>query len=141
MHLVQRIYGTLIAAASDPWHARDLVHRAEATVGDQDWCSFCAVMLAVPSAIACADVGDLDAARRHLDIGARSTQLWEGTSWEAAIDEASAHLAAAEGDLDRARALLDRARGIFGAIGHPLDARRCAAYAERLSALATASSA
>jgi len=68
MHLLQRVYGTMIGAAPDPVSARAVVDRAEATLGDNDRCSFCAVMLAVPSSIACADVGDTDEARRHLAV-------------------------------------------------------------------------
>lgn len=134
-HLVQRIFGTLIAAADDPGQARDLVHRAEAAIGGSDSCIFCAVMLAVPSAIACADAGDLDGSRGYLEVGERSAQLWEGTAWQAALDEAAAHLALAEDDPVEARRLLDRAHAVFTATGQPLDAARCSAYADRLSSL------
>ncbi len=64
MHLIQRVYGTMIIAAPDAEAARAMVDQAEATLGETDECSFCVVMLAVPAAIACADVGDLDLARR-----------------------------------------------------------------------------
>ena len=60
MHLLHRVYGSMIAAAPDPVAARAVVDRAEATMGEIDHCIFCSVMLEVPSAIACADVGDLD---------------------------------------------------------------------------------
>ncbi|MGZ4616511.1 MAG: ATP-binding protein, partial [Actinomycetes bacterium] len=133
MHLVQRIYGTLIASADDPTDARDLVHRAEATIAEKDFCSFCSVMLAVPAATACADAGDLPAARRHLTAAQRSVRLWEGTAWQAGLDESRAHLAAAEEDLAAARRLVEQARGDFTAIGQPIDAARCAAYADRLA--------
>ena len=66
MHLLQRIYGTMIAAAPDRGRRARVVDQAEATLGETDHCLFCDVMLAVPAAIACADVGDLDDARRHL---------------------------------------------------------------------------
>ena len=36
MHLLQRIYGTMIAAAPDPWAARAAVDKAEATMGETD---------------------------------------------------------------------------------------------------------
>ena len=39
MHLMQRIYGTMIAAAPDPLAARAVVDQAEATLGETDRCS------------------------------------------------------------------------------------------------------
>ena len=69
MHLLQRIFGTLIVSAPDPASARAMVDRAEATLGEPDQCWFCTVMLAVPAATACARVGDLDDAHRFLDVG------------------------------------------------------------------------
>ena len=54
MHLLQRIYGTMILAAPNAAAARAVVDQAEATLGESDRCAFCVVMLAVPAAIACA---------------------------------------------------------------------------------------
>jgi DNA-binding SARP family transcriptional activator/tetratricopeptide (TPR) repeat protein len=135
MHLLHRIYGSMIAAAPDPVTARAVVDRAEATMGEIDHCIFCSVMLDVPSAIACADVGDLESARRHLDAAAGSAALWEGSAWQAAVLEARAHVAQAEGDPVQARELRGRAAGLFRAAGQPLDAARC--EAERALADAT----
>ena len=44
-HLLQRIYGTMIEAAADPLVARAIVDRAESTLGLEDRCRFCSVML------------------------------------------------------------------------------------------------
>jgi hypothetical protein len=82
--------------------ARAVVDRATATLGQEDNCTFCNVMLAVPAAVACADAGDLEHARRHLASAERSGVLWKGTAWQAAIAEANAHLHRAEATL-RAR--------------------------------------
>ena len=98
MHLLQRIYGTMILAAPDAQSARALVDQAEATLGETDACSFCVVMLAVPAAIACAEVGDLDAARHYAQVAEGSAQRWPGTAWAAAAQEARAPIARAEGD-------------------------------------------
>jgi tetratricopeptide (TPR) repeat protein len=125
LHLVQRIFGTMILAAPDPPAARTVVDQARDAMGTEDACSFCVIMFAVPAMIACADVGDLDDAHRYLAIAERSSELWEGTSWQAAILEARAHLARAVQDPDREAKLLDRAAVLFEQAGQPLDAARC----------------
>ena len=68
-HLLQRIFGTMILAARDPLEARAIVDRAESTLGWDDACLFCSIMLSVPASIACARAGDLAHARRHLERG------------------------------------------------------------------------
>ncbi len=133
MHLLQRIYGTMIAAAPDPNRARAVVDRAESTMGVNDACPFCSVMLAVPAAIACARSGDLARARHHLAIAEKSAKLWEGTAWEAALTEARAHLAAANRD-GRAANLFDESADQFARAGHPLDTARCRQHALTTSA-------
>jgi DNA-binding SARP family transcriptional activator/tetratricopeptide (TPR) repeat protein len=125
MHLLQRIFGTMIIAAPDPIAARATVDRAESTLGTDDSCAFCSVMLAVPAAIACTEVGDVEHARRHLAVAERSAELWDGTSWAAATLEARAHLARAESDAARADELLGQAAELFARAGQPLDAQRC----------------
>jgi DNA-binding SARP family transcriptional activator/tetratricopeptide (TPR) repeat protein len=127
LHLLQRIQGTTIVAADTPEQAYAAAGRAEATAGAEDRCSFCQVMIAVPSAIACADVGDLESARRHIAIAERSAALWRGTAWQAALLEARAHLASAQGGDDDARDLLREAAECFDAAGQPPDAARCRA--------------
>jgi tetratricopeptide (TPR) repeat protein len=125
LHLLQRIFGTMIAAAPDPASARAVVDRAEATLGTEDACPFCDITLAVPAAIACAATGDLTNAQRHVETAERSAKLWEGTAWEAATAEAKAHVAAASGDGDEARRLFSTATERFTTAGQPLDAERC----------------
>lgn len=124
-HLLQRIYGSMIAAAEDPVAARAVVDRAEATLGEPDHCPFCAVMLAVPASIACADVGDIEGARRHLEVGEESAQRWEGSAWDGAVLEARAHLARAEGREGDLVVLAARAAAQFEAAGQARDAARC----------------
>ena len=131
-HLLQRVYGTMIAAAADPVSARAVVDQAEATLGETDWCFTCAVMLAVPSAIACADVGDLTTARRHLSVAEASVaRRWEGSAWEAALLEARAHLARAEGREEDVPALVAGSARLFSEVGHAHDALRSAAFGAR----------
>ncbi len=128
-HLLQRIYGTMITAADTAAAARAVVDMAEATLGETDRCFLCAVMLAVPASIACAEVGDLDAARAYLATAAASAARWDGTSWTAAVEEAKAHLAMAEGQPAEAVACFTAADRLFAAAGHRRAAARCAAAA------------
>ena len=48
LHLLQRVYGTMIRAAPDVDSARAVVDQATAALGQEDSCTFCNVMLAVP---------------------------------------------------------------------------------------------
>ncbi len=127
-HLVQRIYGTMITAATDPAAAAAVVDRAEAALGVDDYCPFCSVMMDVPAARARADAGAIDDARRYLRSAERSAGLWEGTSWEASLMEVRAHLAAAEGDPARAEGFRRAAVELFEASGQPLDVQRCSRW-------------
>jgi tetratricopeptide (TPR) repeat protein len=126
-HLIQRIYGTWIRAAADPEAARAVVDQADATLSDADECQFCQVMYLLPSAIACADVGDLDDARRRLLAGEQCAARWPGTAWQAAVLEARSHVARAEAAEAEADRLLAEAAAVFEAAGQPLDAARCRA--------------
>ena len=135
MHLLQRIFGTLIVSAPDPESARIMVERAESTLGEPDQCWFCAVMFAVPAATACARVGDIEDAHRHLAAAARSVSHWGESSWQAAVLEAEATVALADGDAEAYARLSRRAADAYSAVGHEADAARC-----RAAALATSAS-
>jgi hypothetical protein len=124
-HLMQRIYGTLIVAAPDATHARALVDRAESSLGWDEMCPFCSIMLAVPASIACARTGDLEHAARHLAVAQRSAMLWQGTAWEAGLAEAQAIVAEARGDSESAHALMRLAIERVAQAGQPLDTDRC----------------
>jgi DNA-binding SARP family transcriptional activator/tetratricopeptide (TPR) repeat protein len=125
LHLIQRIYGTMIVAAPTVEDARAMVDRAEATITDEDRCAVCDVMFAVPATIACADAGDLDAARHYLGVAEESARRFDRAAWIAAVAEARAHVAAAQGDVDQAARLLADAARMFAAAEHHRDAERC----------------
>jgi DNA-binding SARP family transcriptional activator/tetratricopeptide (TPR) repeat protein len=133
-HLMHRIYGTMIHAAPSPEVARSIVDQGQATLGDRDACSFCVVMFAVPAAIACAQVVDLEPAREFIRIAEVSTETWPGTAWTAALQEARGHLAVAEDDVEKAAALLAEGVAGFEAAGQPRDAARCRRTREALVA-------
>ncbi len=124
-HLVQRTYGTLIAAAPDLATALVVVQEAERALDEDARCEYCDVMLAVPSAATYAEAGHLDEARTHLDRARHSAARWHGTAWQGAVAEAEAVLARAEGRADDGEALLERAARLFDEAGQPLDAARC----------------
>jgi ATP/maltotriose-dependent transcriptional regulator MalT len=115
----------MIRTAPDADAARAVVDVAVQSTAPDDDCTFCAVMFAVPAAIACADVGDLADARRHLQRAEHSTAQWSGTAWQAATLEARAHLTLAEGDAAAAATDLAAAAELFRQSGQPLDAARC----------------
>lgn len=125
LHLVQRVYGTLIYSAPDPVEARAVVDRAEATMGVDDECLFCKIMFLVPAGHACAAVGDLDRARDYLTQALTVAARWDGSVWQAMNLELEAHLEQAEGRDERARTLLARAAELFLAAGQVTDAERC----------------
>ena len=126
MHLLQRIFGTMILAAPDPLEARAIVDRAESTLGWDDACLFCSIMLAVPAAIACARVGDLDQ-RPSPPRAAPSSRHCCGRARRGrpALAEAQAAVAAAEGRPDAARARLRRRPSSSSGPGNPSTPRRC----------------
>jgi tetratricopeptide (TPR) repeat protein len=124
-HLLQRIYGTLISAAPSADAARLVVDEALERLDEPFACMFCQVMIAVPAAIACVEVGRLDEARSWLAQATRSAATWQGTAWQGAVTEARAHLARAEKDEGGAARLLAHAAELFGIAGQPLDRQRC----------------
>jgi DNA-binding SARP family transcriptional activator/tetratricopeptide (TPR) repeat protein len=134
LHLMQRIYGTMITAAPDASAARAVVDQAEASLGVNDSCALCDVMLEVPAAIACADVGDIGEARRHLARAEEVAGRWSGTAWQAGVARARAHLARAEGALDEASRLSAEAAQLYELAGQVADAARCRSEASEVAA-------
>lgn len=128
--LLPRVYGTQVVAAPDPAQAHAAVDEAVAALGPDDACFLCSVTFDAPATRACADAGDLEAARRHLAAAELSARRWNTLAWDAAVIEARAHVARAEGDAPAAADLWARAAEAFTRAGQPLDASRCRANAD-----------
>lgn len=124
-HLLQRIYGTLIAAAPDTQSAMAVLGEALGVMDAGTSCLSCQIMVAVPASIACAEAGRLDDAAAFLAQAELSSMMWQGTAWQGAISEARAHLERARGHPDAANTLLQQAAQLFETAGHPLDVERC----------------
>jgi DNA-binding SARP family transcriptional activator/tetratricopeptide (TPR) repeat protein len=134
-HLLDRIYGTRIAAASDPASALAALEEAEAAVrGPVETCPGCRITLAVPAAIAAARAGDLErAAKWEQAAEFLATVVMRLPAWYAALDEVKGHRAQASADTIAARDHFRTAAAGFGASGQPLDEARCGALAASLA--------
>jgi DNA-binding SARP family transcriptional activator/tetratricopeptide (TPR) repeat protein len=132
-HLLDRIYGTRIAAASPPASSLAVVEEAESAVrGPAETCPGCRITLVVPAAIAAARAGDVDRAARYgqaAETLARVVMRLPG--WDAAVEEVRGHLARAKGDGVVVAAHFRAAAGGFRKSGQPLDEARCTALAAR----------
>ena len=131
-HLLDRIYGTRIAAAP-PALSLAVVEEAESAVrGPAETCPGCRITLLVPAAIAAARAGDTGRAARYGQAAenlARAVMRLPG--WDAAVEEVKAHRARAEGNRIAAATHFRAAARRFRRSGQPLDAARCAALASR----------
>ena len=129
-HLLDRIYGTRIAAAAaDPDAALAALDDAEDSVrGPLETCPGCRITLAVPGAIAAARVGDLDRAAAY---GTAAEWLADVVmrlpAWDAALHEVRGHRARAAGE--PAGAHFAAAAAGFRGAGQPLDEKRCTTLA------------
>jgi DNA-binding SARP family transcriptional activator/tetratricopeptide (TPR) repeat protein len=136
-HLLDRIHGTAVRAAPDPGSALAAVDEAASAVrGPLETCPPCSVNLTVPAAIACAEAGDLARATAYLTHSEHVVAaFYPQGGWQAALEEARAHVALAGGEVERAGLLLTAAADAFGQLGQRLDADRCR---QRFEALAPA---
>lgn len=133
-HLLDRIYGTRIAAAPDPGSALAALEDADAAVhGPLETCPGCRITLAVPAAIAAARAGDLERADQWGQAAEYlATVVMRLPAWYAALDEVKGHRAQAGGDAVAAFDHFQTAAAGFGASGQPLDEARCASLAASL---------
>ena len=134
-HLLDRIYGTRVAAAPDPATALATLEEAEAAVrGPVETCPGCRITLAVPAAIAAARAGDPErVAQWEQAAEFLATVVMRLPAWYAALDEVRGHRAQARGDAVAASDHFRTAAAGFGASGQPLDEARCSALAASLA--------
>lgn len=130
-HLLDRIYGTRIAMSPDPKAALGMLEEADSAVrGPLETCPGCRITFAIPATIAAARAGAMDLAGSHLRLSEYLAHVvMKLPAWDAALEEARAHVASAEGHRDAARRGFALAAQGFTQAGQPLDARRCQALA------------
>jgi DNA-binding SARP family transcriptional activator len=130
-HLLDRIYGTRVALASDPQAAlAALEDAAEAVRGPLETCPGCRITFAVPAAIAAARARRPELAERYArDVDYLANVVMRLPAWHAALEEVHGHIAAAKGDRPGATLRFAAASAGFRRAGHPLDAARCAGLA------------
>ncbi len=126
-HLLDRIYGTRVAMASEPAAGMAALEEAgEAVRGPEETCPTCRITLAVPAAIAAAQAGDLEQAAEWSAVSEYLARVvMRLPAWDAALEEVGAHLALAGGDAPGARTHFLQAAELFGGAGQPLDRDRC----------------
>jgi DNA-binding SARP family transcriptional activator len=124
-HLQIRVFAGLVRSAPGVDEQLALVDEAERTLIRSQVCGPCSIGFCVASSIVCARSGEIATARKCLAEADRLAGLWQGGPWLAATWEARAHLRRAEGDHERAAALMVEARNLFIESGRPLEAARC----------------
>jgi DNA-binding SARP family transcriptional activator len=128
-HLLVRVYGTMVTAASDLPRSVAAIRRADAALADGDICPPCSMGFRVAATVALARAGDLQQARARLDGAERIAGMWQGGPWLAAVWEARGVLRRAEGDHAQATALFNEAADQFARARWPVDEARCRAAA------------
>jgi len=132
-HLLDRIYGTRIAAAEDPDAALAALDDAENSVrGPLETCPGCRITLVVPGAIAAARAGDLDrAAEYETNAEWLADVVMRLPAWDAALQEVRGHRTQVAGGPGPAASHFAAAATGFRKAGQPLDEERCLTFAER----------
>jgi len=97
-HLLVKIQGARVEAASSPEEAAAVAAEGERILSDSDVCQQCSMSFRVAAANAYAVVGDLANATRHLDQAQQVSEMWQGGLWPEAVRTARAKLAAAATD-------------------------------------------
>jgi DNA-binding SARP family transcriptional activator/predicted negative regulator of RcsB-dependent stress response len=124
-HLLVKIHGAMVEAASDPAEAAAVAHAGERVLAEGDVCEQCSMSFRIAAANAFSRAGDTTSARRHLDEADRISEMWQGGPWPAAVREARGNAELALGDRVAAEAQFAEAAGLFERAGRSRDAARC----------------
>jgi DNA-binding SARP family transcriptional activator/tetratricopeptide (TPR) repeat protein len=128
-HLLDRIYGTRIALATDPQAGLEAVIEAEELVqGPLETCPGCRITLAHPAAIAVARAGDEERMAAYEQACTfLADVVMRLPAWYAGLEEVRGHRCLATGDRVQARTHLEAAVAGFASAGQPFDRSRCEA--------------
>ena len=131
-HLLDRIYGTRIAIASDTDAALGVLEEAGAAVrGPLETCPGCRITFAIPATIAAARAHEMDLAAGHAQQSEYlANVVMKLPAWYAALHEARAHVALASGKRVAAREGFAAAAQGFRGAGQVLDEERCRVLAK-----------
>ena len=128
-HLLVRVFGTMIQAASDPAKAAAVVRVAQRQLSGMHSCEPCSMGYLTTAAMASARAGEMGRARSFLAEAERIAGMWQGGLWTGAIWEARGVLRQSESEHDQARAMFREAAAAFERAGYASDAARCLAEA------------
>jgi DNA-binding SARP family transcriptional activator/tetratricopeptide (TPR) repeat protein len=126
-HLLDRIYGTRIAFATDPAAGLEAVIEAEELVqGPLETCPGCRITLAHPAAIAVARAGDEERMAAYEEACTfLADVVMRLPAWYAGLEEVRGHRCLATGDRLGAETHLTAAVRGFTTSGQPFDRARC----------------
>jgi DNA-binding SARP family transcriptional activator len=124
-HLLVRVFGTKIQAATDPRKAIAVLHEAEWELARMRPCEPCSMGFLTSAVAACARGGELDRAQSYIDEAERIAGMWQGGPWIGAVWEARGILRRAEGNDEQARAMFREAAEVFARAGNESEAARC----------------
>ncbi len=124
-HLLVKVYGAMIDAASGANEAASIAHEGERALAGSEVCEQCSMSFRIAAANAFVRAGDVQSARHHLDEAARISEMWQGGAWPAAVHEGRGHLELALGNRREAEAEFTVAAAMFERASRPLDATRC----------------
>jgi hypothetical protein len=123
-HLLVKIHGAMVEAASNPVEAVMAAAAGEQVLAEGDACEQCSMSFRISASTAFSRTGDVVSARRHLEQASRISQMWQGGPWPAAVREAEGHLELALGNRARAQQAFVAAADLYEGAGRPLDAAR-----------------
>jgi len=128
-HLMVRVFGTMIQAATEPKKAMNVVRLAERELSQMRPCEPCSMGYLTSAARASATAGDLERARSFMSEAERIAGMWQGGFWSGAVWEARGILRRAEGEDEQSRAMFREAAEAFDRAGNKAEAERCRAAA------------